>query len=350
MCLSPLHARIIGRTASGKKVLEFIKYDDYLMLTRKGIDSDILSIKCGHCDECLLEHSKEWADRLMTEAMNYPPEQRWFITLTYNNDFVPRSEWFDEITGECGESLTLRKKHAQKFIKRLRINYERKCKAQGVQPNHLKYYLSGEYGSGDGVRPHYHLIVFGLPLDDLKPISQSASGFNQWYSEFIDDCWSKHIKKIKYPFGLTSVCEVSWDCCAYVARYTLKKHYGAGRYFYDRYQLEPEFSLMSRKPAIGREFYERNKERMYELDNYHISTPQGGRLLRPCRYYDKLFDIDNPERMEEIKMMRQEKMEGREASLLEQTSMTRHELNEARGYNLKSTVNASLKRRLKDEA
>lgn len=52
---------------------------------------------------------------------------------------------------------TLRKRHYQLFFKRLRKWYGKP----------IRYFGTGEYGSKTQ-RPHYHFIIFGLKLDDLK--------------------------------------------------------------------------------------------------------------------------------------------------------------------------------------
>ena len=49
-----------------------------------------MEVPCGQCWSCRLARSREWATRLIKEATNLPEEQRTFITLTYNNENLPK--------------------------------------------------------------------------------------------------------------------------------------------------------------------------------------------------------------------------------------------------------------------
>ena len=100
--------------------------------------------------------------------------------------------------------------------------------------------------------------------------------------------------------GLVIVANVSWDTCAYVARYVTKKLNGAEAYFYSDHNIEPPFSLMSRKPGIGREYYDDHKD-MFETAYINISTPEGGRKFKPPKYYQRLFELDDPSGSEQMR-------------------------------------------------
>lgn len=84
--------------------------------------------------------------------------------------------------------------------------------------------------------------------------------------------------------------ETSWDTCAYTARYILKKQYGSASDVYKEFNFQPEFTTMSLRPAIGREYFDENFQRLYDYDYIDIATSDGGRRLRPPRYYDRLYD------------------------------------------------------------
>ena len=69
-----------------------------------------------------------------------------FVTLTYapeNEDKLEFHEGFPSLDPS----------HATKFIKKIR---------KKLEPHKLRYYLVGEYGS-QTQRPHYHLVLFGMP-------------------------------------------------------------------------------------------------------------------------------------------------------------------------------------------
>ena len=134
--------------------------------------SDFIEIPCGKCIGCRLDYTRDWANRMMLEASYH--EQNYFITLTYDDTHVPKSYYACPETGEALPSLTLSKRDIQLFLKRLR-------KLTGQS---FRYYLCGEYGSNTH-RPHYHLIVFGLNLDDLKPLKQ-MDGWKYYTSATIE--------------------------------------------------------------------------------------------------------------------------------------------------------------------
>ena len=89
-----------------------------------------------------------------------------------------------------------------------------------------------------------------------------------------------------------------------MARYIVKKQYGAGSMLYEQYNYQPEFTLMSRRPGIGKEFYEDHKFDLY-YDDVFISTDDGKHQIKPNAYYDRLFDLEYPECMDPIREDRQ---------------------------------------------
>lgn len=299
MCLNPLHGFRIGTTPAGKADLKICgreivaiekvegDWKKYVSLSfvqhpMKAI-TEYIDIPCGQCIECRLAYSRDWATRMMLEAQYH--ESSYFLTLTYDDEHVPPSYYPDPETGEAIRSLTLKKKDMQDFMKRLRRRLEYADKPP------IRFYGCGEYGT-DTHRPHYHIIVFGLELDDLKPLKTSSLGFPYYTSQLIEDCW---------PQGYSMVCNVSWDTCAYVARYVTKKWTGDFKEFYEQFNIQPEFSLMSRKPGIAKQYFDEHKEDIYHFDEIFLTLSDGGKTARPPRYYDRLFDLENPEIMSLVK-------------------------------------------------
>lgn len=95
----------------------------------------------------------------------------------------------------------------------------------------------------------------------------------------------------------------------YVGRYAVKKINGdrAAMHYEridpttgERYWLQPEFSLMSRRPGIGRKFYETFGSDLYPSD---FVVVKGQKRAVPA-YYDGLLDKDNPELFKQIKRKR----------------------------------------------
>lgn len=65
-------------------------------------------------------------------------------------------------------------------------------------------------------------------------------------------------------------------------------HYGGRR---------PEYTTMSRRPGIGRGWYDKFRSDVYPADNVVMR----GIMLKPPKYYDGLYDVDNHVGMDIIK-------------------------------------------------
>lgn len=266
-------------------------------------------LACGQCLQCRCQYAQQWAARIMMEAQYH--DHSYMITLTYDDEHVPRTwpytESWEHTVRYCDprsghvrltkskqyrgdEVMTLNPKDLQDFVKRLRRDQEYH------HSNTIRYYAVGEYGS-QYHRPHYHIIVFGLMLDDIVEIGRNAHGTILHDSPTIRKIWGK---------GITEVSPMNWQDAAYCARYTTKKLGKAETDFYIENCLVPEFTRMSLKPAIGAQYYEDHKDEIYEFDRIHISTVNGGRTVKPPRYYDKLYDDVYPAGMAEVRGNRQE--------------------------------------------
>lgn len=163
-----------------------------------------VSIPCGHCDGCRSDRSLDWAVRCCFELRDHDQYDCFFATLTMDNAHVmePSKEWI------------------QRFLKRLRKRY-----------GSFRYLLCAEYGSRT-FRPHYHAIFFGLKglRQELKLWSKSGR-FSLYRSA--------DFEKI-YGLGACLFGDVSFDSCAYVAKYATKSEKGLGC-----------FLMMSRRPGLG---------------------------------------------------------------------------------------------------
>ena len=162
-----------------------------------------------------------------------------------------------------------------------------------------------------------------------------SDNFNYYTSETISNAWSEYDNYTgeRTSFGFHMVCEVSWETCAYVARYVTKKLNGTAAEFYDTFNIQPEFCVMSRKPGIGRQYFDDNAADILKYQNIIISTPNGGKQFKPPRYYDKLFDIIVPDEMEEIREIRRRTAENATKMKLERTNLSYIELLEVAEQN-----------------
>lgn len=229
-----------------------------------------LSIPCGQCIGCRLEKSRQWAIRCSLESQLY--QNSYFLTLTYDDEHLPKSG-------------SLVPDDLQKFLKRLR----RYVEYHGSDEK-IRFFACGEYGD-NFLRPHYHAIIFNLDISDLKRFSTSFSGDIYYTSETINQIWKN---------GYVIIGEVTFESCAYVARYVTKKMTGSQADFYYEGR-QPEFVRMSRRPGIGSAWLDQYKSDVYPHDYIVI---RDGIKVKPPKYFDKLFESIAPDEMSMIKSLR----------------------------------------------
>lgn len=221
----------------------------------------VIRIPCGQCIGCRLDRSKDWAARCVLEASSH--DSNCFITLTFNDYFLPADN-------------SICKRDIQLFMKRLRKKY-----GAGI-----RFFACGEYGELLE-RPHYHAILFGFDFPDKIPFSV-RDGNTYYISESLMSLW---------PYGFSTIGQVTFESCAYVARYVCKKITGdkAVEHYKGR---EPEFLLMSRKPGIAKKWFDEFQADVYPNDFVIV---RNGIKQKPPRYFDKLYDVINPDDMARIK-------------------------------------------------
>lgn len=200
--------------------------------------------------------------------------QNCFITLTYDDKHLPPHG-------------SLYKPDLQKFFKRLRKNI-----------GTFRYYACGEYGDNTD-RAHYHACIFGLDFDD-KIHFRRIGEHNLYISPQLNEIWGN---------GNTSIGELTFETAAYTARYVTKKlSKGQSRYVRcdtetgEIIPLVQPFAVMSLRSAIAKQWLQRYHGDIYahEKDSLYMR----GKKMRPTKYYDKLYDIINPEHMAKIKEKR----------------------------------------------
>lgn len=246
--------------------------------------SDYVLLPCGRCTGCKIDQSRDWANRMTLESYQTELHGRgycYFITLTYNELYLPMVPYDfidDDGSHKLGVSKTLSKKDLVNFMKRLRKKY-----GEGI-----RFFACGEYGSKTR-RPHYHLIIFNLVLDGLEPINHSPL-----YSrcDSFDKLW---------PYGFHVIAPFSWETAAYVSRYVTKKIGPVDKSIYEKYKIQPEFATMSRRPGIGREWFDEHKKDLDSTYIIRIKTKNGVREVSPPAYFDNLYKAYNPDRFAEIK-------------------------------------------------
>lgn len=283
------------------------------------------AIPCGKCIECRLSKAQEWAFRCMKECAEY--KDNIMVTLTYDDEHLPKGVRLDPKTGEVlGESLTLPDhEEIQKFMKRLRKVY-----GDGV-----KLYGCGEYGSDKEYkdwkgnirqateRPHYHIILFNVKVDDLKFWKYS---YCEWAPKIKNPLYKSATMSKLWKKGHVDLNEVNYETCCYVAGYVMKKWKGRGS---DEHYLlkgqKPPYTFMSRRPGIGHAFFERNKDKFFNEDTFWQVTKKGLKEIRPGRYFDKLMEKEDEQAFSQIKNSREKKSLENTERLMQKTDITRHE-------------------------
>lgn len=233
------------------------------------LDKEVV-IPCGKCIGCRLEKSRQWAIRCVQEASMH--QKNCFITLTYSPEHLNRCK---------GGSLN--KEDYVLFMKRLRKKYG----------NGIRFFHCGEYGE-EFNRPHHHACLFNHDFPD-KQLWQVRDGVRLYRSDELQILW---------PYGYSTIGEVTFESAAYVARYVTKKITGemANSHYQGR---EPEYITMSRRPGIGRPWWEKYKNDVLALDRVVI---RNNLQVRPPKYYDNIYHSDNPHQMERIKYRRLKKV------------------------------------------
>lgn len=271
---------------------------------------EVQQLRCGQCIDCRLAYSRDWAIRCSLEASLH--QFNYFVTLTYNDLCIPKGNYID-YEGTLYNS-TLCKADVQKFVKNLR-EFERTHYGN----TDIKVFYCGEYG-GDTGRPHYHLCLFGVSqIPDLSFKFKKGS-YNYYKSELYESFWTDRVelepgKKTRVLRGFVDIADVSFDSIAYTARYCLKKIQGKGKKDFlsyyeslegdDKPELRlPTFLQMSLKPAIAYDFYQNNKLQIQEEDLVKYQKKFDLFKAKPPRYFDKLFDREDPERFAEVKERR----------------------------------------------
>lgn len=177
-------------------------------------------------------------------------QHNYFVTLTYNDNHVPLKQGLNLATGEWQEELTVSKPDVQQFMKNLRRHFD-----HHYGETNIRYYCSAEYGD-ETERPHYHICLFNCNIRDLKEYPKKNDLGDQYYtSKTLEDIWKK---------GNVIIGELTSMSAGYTARYVMKKWKGknGAEKWAEAHIKEREFSLMSRKPGIGAEYFEQHKEKM----------------------------------------------------------------------------------------
>lgn len=241
-----------------------------VVLGKSELRGPSFNLRCGKCIGCMSDRAQSWALRIVHEAQCHTKfvngasvSNSCFVTLTYDDDHLPAD-------------LSVSVREWQLFAKRLR---------KAIGP--FRFFASGEYGDRNW-RPHYHACLFGVDFSSDKLLLERSPKGDLFTSHKLSSVWQR---------GFVTVGSLEFGSAAYVARYCLKK---VGREVHtERYRrvddetgevwsVAPEFAVMSRRPGVGSEWFERFGREVFPVD----SVVHEGRQYKPPRFYlDRLDDV-----------------------------------------------------------
>lgn len=304
-CYKPLtawHSRDIN--PSGKRSLVFSE-------ANAEQPDDPIQIACGQCVGCRITRSKQWAVRCLHESTLY--ENNSFITLTFDDKSL-----FDR---ENPDSLDVTE--FQRFMKRLRKRFKGQqmvLNDEGKKTYPIRFFHCGEYGD-ENKRPHYHACLFNFDFPDKK-LWSVRDGNRLYISDALSELW---------PYGFCTIGEVTFESAAYVARYIMKKVNGEmAETHYQRVneetgeitEIKPEYTTMSRRPGIGKQWFNKYHSDVYSNDYVIIN----GKKFVPPKFYDGLLETIDPFTHDEVKQFRKDNAEKYYANNTDERLAVREEI------------------------
>lgn len=239
-----------------------------------------LQVPCGKCLGCKKDRIRSWALRNKHEASLW--EHSYFVTLTYDDEHLPQDN-------------SLHYSDFQDFMKKLRHwfgIFDWRTKKQWDSTK-IRFFMCGEYG--DLGRPHYHALLYNVPIPDLKYLKDGKGGNRLYTSEILSWLWNQK--------GYVTIGTAQYESAAYVAQYCMKK-VGSTELDYQALDLEtgeiytrtPEMTKMSLKPGIGAGWYEKYKKSVFPNDLCAVN----GVVVKPPKYYLARLKKENTEAHESV--------------------------------------------------
>lgn len=242
-----------------------------------------LQVPCGKCVLCRDHKAREWETRAMCESQT-SSSLPYFITLTYNNRCIPRNG--------------VRKGAAQRFMKRLRVNFERYT----GQKHNIRFFLCSEYGSTSG-RPHYHALLWNMPILqqnhilDIIEKSWSFAVSKQYYDKVPNDLdqFKRPIYKFydeekdvyRCRYGYVYCSEITRGRVRYCMKYMRKDNVIPS-------DMNDIFYLSSRRGGLGREWIDKHATEYRshpQYTNISLTDIWSGQPFQGCipRYFKDII-------------------------------------------------------------
>lgn len=229
VCPNPRIAWVKGHAPDGKRILSFDQTELEIKLSL-GLHPETFALPCGRCPACLKRRRDEMSLRILKETECYNGQIA-FLTLTYDDNNLPFTDGCTISRGSRPDCIqTLDKRDIQLLLKRLRRHLEYHHGLKG-----LRFCVAGEYGK-KGIRPHWHLLIFGWVPEDLTVWEHHAK-YDIYRSATIEQLW---------PYGFSTVGFGNGAVGRYVAKYMLKDGVAT-----DPRQVKECFWASNRKGGLG---------------------------------------------------------------------------------------------------
>ncbi len=121
---------------------------------------------CGKCEVCITRKRTSIKHRMILEQYANKDSNPIFLTLTYNNDYLP-------VDGVSVRDVQLFLKRFRRYVE---YHYENFPK--------FRYVFFSEYGKLYQ-RPHYHAIIFGVPLDPRDILKFNEDIAKEWQKGYV---------------------------------------------------------------------------------------------------------------------------------------------------------------------
>lgn len=265
-----------------------------------------IKVKCGKCIICRKNKCRDWAIKLINEGKYH--KKMCMVTLTFRLKFLLKP-YIKEITKikQKRQANGEIKKWKYKIIEQVTPEYIHNVKRTGwlitlfikklrkklmKEGKFISYFAVGEHGTENTHRAHWHILFFGLGIDDLRcrSIGKSKKNKEIYFSETIDELWSHKKTKI----GKHTISEVTDATIKYVANYTMKKMYKDTSVL----PVTMRFSNQNKITAkwVRYNHYELRKGYLIDNDGAKYKIPEG--YLAELRRYEN--DIYNTSKNETL--------------------------------------------------
>jgi len=248
----------------------------------RNTNGELITVPCGSCMPCKVNTAQDWRFRIDSEFKI--AESAHFLTFTYADDTITRND--------LGHGVLI-KKDMQDFFKRLRKSTDtlEKSILAGIGFNEemrfpkIRYYAVGEYGETTS-RPHYHAIVFNVPLEVLKNLR------NIWNNGHV-------------YIGTVTAASILY-CTKYITKIDTRNM--------KELELTDPFHIMSK--GLGANYVNDQTKEYHSRFQSMMSVNKKYSARLPSYYMNKIHDPEDAARQTKLKQYKQKRK--RDAQLYEQ--------------------------------